>query len=248
MNTNVTIFIKRAEENQTKEFIINVFHKNNIGKVKDIKFIKKQNNTGKSYNGVIVIFEKLNNITIFNEMNASRDGSIKFYFNNSQYWFITTRNENVLPKCEEIITIDASLSDKERIKQLEDLVKSMSSQINYEKNMMEYEHKDTQHHLYNIELHAKLDDKDIERSWIEADFKEDIDTLKTENQLLRSHLERKYYECEQLREDLKEQTCMLSYTENQVVSMKDMLNEVSLNINNELPIKQVIDTYIKEYF
>ena len=196
MNTNVTIFIKRAEENQTKEFIINVFHKNNIGKVKDIKFIKKQNNTGKSYNGVIVIFEKLNNITIFNQMNASRDGSIKFYFNNSQYWFITTRNENVLPKCEEIITIDPSLSDKERIKQLEDLVKSMSSQINYmqtkqenfERNIMEYEHKDTQHHLNNIELRAKLDDKDIEQSWIEADFKEDIMNVKNYAKNLKNKL------------------------------------------------------------
>jgi hypothetical protein len=257
MNTerNVTIFIKRAEDYQTKEFIINVFHKHNIGKVKDVEFIKKQNNTGKSYNGVIVIFEKLNNITIFNEMNASRDGSIQFYFNNSQYWFITTPNKNVLPKCQEIITIDASLSDKERIKQLEDLVKSMSSQINYmqtkqeqsERNMMEYEHKDTQHHLYNIELQAKLDDKDIEQTWIEADFKEDIDILKTENEALRSHLKRKYYECEQLREELKEQTCMLSYAENQVVSMKHILNDVSLNVNDELPIKQVIDAYIKEY-
>ena len=253
MNTNVTIFIKRAEDYQTKEFIINVFHKNNIGKVTDVKFIKKQNNTGKSYNGVIVTFEKLNNITIFNEMNASSDGSIKFYFNKSQYWFITTRNEkNVLPNCEEIITIDASLSDKERIKQLEDLVKSMSSQINYmqtkqeqsERNIMEYEHKDTQHHLYNIELQSKLDDKDIELTWIETDLKEDIDTLKDENKCLRSHLERKYYECEQLREELKEQTCMLSYTENQVVSMKHILNEVSLL---ELPIKPVIDAYIKEY-
>ena len=40
---------------------------------------------------------------------------------------------------------------------------------------------------------------------------------------------------------------MLSYTENQVVSMKHILNDVSLNVNDELPIKQVIDAYIKEY-
>ena len=39
---NKSLFIKRAEEYQTKEFIINVFHKKNIGKVNDVTFIKKQ--------------------------------------------------------------------------------------------------------------------------------------------------------------------------------------------------------------
>ena len=55
---NKSLFIKRAEDYQNKEFIFNVFHKKNIGKVNDVTFIKKQNNVGKSYNGVIVTFEK----------------------------------------------------------------------------------------------------------------------------------------------------------------------------------------------
>ena len=38
---NVALFIKRAEEYQTKEFIMDAFMVNNIGKVRDIKFIKK---------------------------------------------------------------------------------------------------------------------------------------------------------------------------------------------------------------
>ncbi len=246
---NKSLFIKRAEEYQTKEFIINVFHKKNIGKVNDVTFIKKQNNVGKSYNGVIVIFEKWYNNSLIDEINSSQNGTLKFNFNNS-YWFINVHKE---PE-QEPLNIDitsqldcSTLSDKDRIKQLEDLVKSMSSKINYmqtrqersERSMMDYEHKDTQHHLNNIELHALLEDKDVEQTWIEADFKEDIDTLTGENAILRSHLERKYHECEQLREELKEKTCMLSYTENQITEMKQLLRPDDDNH----PIKE----YIKQY-
>jgi hypothetical protein len=239
MNTlNVTLFIKRAEEYQTKEFIINIFHKKNIGKVNEVKFIKKQNHTGKSYNGVIVSFEKWYNNNLLNEIHSAQNGTFKFNFNNS-YWFINVHKEVL----EEFI-LPTNLSDTDRIKQLEDLVKSMSSQINYikersERTIMEYEHKHTQQHLNNIELRAQLDEKDAEKSWIESDFKEDIETLKAENQLLSEHLERKYYECLTLKEELKEQTCMLDYTENKVQHMVLMLKE--------LPCKEVIDTYIKEY-
>jgi hypothetical protein len=251
MNTlNVSLFIKRAEEYQTKEFIINIFHKKNIGQVKDVKFIKKQNHTGKSYNGVIVTFDKWYNNNLLNEINSAQNGTFKFNFNNS-YWFINVHKEEFIHLPDVIPDVnlpDVNLPDKDRIKQLEDLVKSMSSQINYlkersERTMMDYEHTHTQQHLYNIELRAQLDDKDTERSWIEHDFKEDIDTLKTENKLLSAHLERKYYECEGLREELKEQTCMLAYTENQVESMKHIINL----IDDDLPIKKVINTYIKEY-
>ena len=248
---NKSLFIKRAEEYQTKEFIINVFHKKNIGKVNDVTFIKKQNNVGKSYNGVIVTFEKWYNHSLIDEINSSQNGTLKFNFNNS-YWFINVHKEPEQEPASNLdinldITRDTTLSDKEQIKQLEDLVKSMSSKINYmqtrqercERTMMDYEHKDTQHHLNNIELHAKLDDKDVEQTWIEADFKEDIDTLTCENVILRAHLERKYYECEQLREELKEKTCMLSYTENQITEMKQLLRPDDDNHH--------IKEYIKEY-
>jgi len=238
---NKSLFIKRAEEYQTKEFIINVFHKKNIGKVNDVKFIKKQNPTGKSYNGVIVSFDKWYNNSLIDEI--IKNGTFKFNFNNS-YWFINIHKEPEVEECCNI-DIDINLSDKDRIKQLEDLVKSMSYQMNYlkersERIMMDYEHKDTQHHLNNIELHAKLDDKDAEQTWIEADFKEDIDTLKRENMVLCAHLEKKYYECEKLKEELKEKTCMLSYCENQITEMRHILNEHELH---DHPIKE----YIKEY-
>jgi hypothetical protein len=240
---NKSLFIKRAEDYQNKEFIFNVFHKKNIGEVKDVTFIKKQNHTGKSYNGVIVTFKKWHNNSLIDEI--MEGGTVKFHFNNS-YWFINLHKEPEVEKVDNVnIDIDINLSDKDRIKQLEDLVKSMSSQMNYlkersERIIMDYEHKHTQQHLNNIELRAQLDDKDAERTWIEADFKEDIDTLKTENELMCAHLERKYYECEVLREELKEKTCMLSYSENQITEMRNILNDNDLQ---DHPIKE----YIKQY-
>lgn len=243
---NKSLFIKRAEEYQTKEFIINVFHKKNIGKVNDVKFIKKQNNVGKSYNGVIVTFDKWYNNSLIDEIITN--GTVKFNFNNS-YWFINLHKEPEKDDIDINIDINSQLdcSIEERIKQLEDLVKSMSSKINYmqtrqersERIIMDYEHKDTQHHLNNIELHALLEDKDVEKTWIEADFKEDIDTLKAENLVLCAHLERKYYECEKLKEELEDKTCMLSYCENQITEMKQLLRPDDDN--------HPIQEYIKQY-
>ena len=239
---NVALFIKRAEEYQTKEFIMETFSLNKIGKVRDIKFIKKNNNNGKSYNGAIIIFEMWNTNSVvkslFDKMLSSNDGSTKFYFDNTRYWIINIHQQK-LPECEELIIVDPSLPDKEKIKQLEDLVKSMSTQIYYmqriqelnEMSMMDNERKNTQHHLYNVDMKIQLDEKDMERRCAEDDFKEEIDKLKRENQELRYRLpflaidiSGKKNECEQLRREVRDQNCIMSYMENQVKEMQDMLN------------------------
>ena len=238
---NVALFIKRAEEYQTKEFIMEVFSLHKIGKVRDIKFIKK-NNGGKSYNGAIIIFEMWNSNSVvkslFDKMLASNDGTTKFYFDNTRYWIINIHQQK-LPECEELIIVDSSLPDKEKIKQLEDLVKSMSSQIYYmqriqelnEMSMMDNERKITQQHLYNVELQIQIDEKDMEKRCAEDDFKEEINKLKRENQQLRCRLpflainmSGKENECEQLRQEVRDQNCIMSYMENQVKDMQYMLN------------------------
>ncbi len=53
--TNVALYIKRAEEYQTKEYIIKVFAERNIGKVHDVKFIKKI---------ILILLERLMKITM----------------------------------------------------------------------------------------------------------------------------------------------------------------------------------------
>jgi hypothetical protein len=188
---NVALFIKRAEESQTEEFITNTFKNSNIGIVKEVTFIKKTSN-GTPYNGVVVIFKKWNMNKyvekLFNQMSESRDGTTRFYFEQKRYWIVNVHKQH-LPECEETVIVDASLPDKERIEQLEMLVKSMSSQIFYaqtrneknERRMMEYEQKDVQKNLTNIELQFQVELKNIEQKIMEDEHQKEIHKLKDEN-------------------------------------------------------------------
>jgi len=258
---NIALFIKRAEEYQTKEFIIEAFDSNKIGKVKDIKFIKKHNDFGRNYHGVIVIFERWNMNALvqrlFNEMASSIDGTTKFYFEPHRYWIINVHRQK-LPECEEIATVDASLSDKEKIMKLEELVKSMSAQIHYmqtrqersERSTMDLELKQTYHHLVNCELRSQLDEKDRDRKWAEDDLNEEIQKLREENESLRCRLAltaidmvRKDFQIETLQQEQRDSSCVLSYVETQAQEMKQMLQGV---LDTD-PIKPVINSYIKEY-
>ena len=259
---NVALFIKRSEEYQTKEFIVEVFDLNNIGKVRDVKFIKKHNELGKSYNSAIVIFEhwNMNRLvqTLFSEMAASPDGTTKFYFEPHRYWFINVHKQK-LADCEETASVDPSLSDKEKIRKLEELVKSMSAQIFYMQNkhekteraMMDSEQKHTRHHLINVELQWKLEEKDIERKIAEDELKTCIEKLREENEILRCQsafmsvdMVRKEARSEQLEQELQNSVCIIRYFENQTQEMKRMLDAVS----DMDPIKQVVSTYVEEHF
>lgn len=264
MNTsfnNVALFIKRAEENQTKEFIIEAFASNNIGKVCDVKFIKKHGDRGRNYNGVIVIFERWNMNTLvqklFSEMASSQDGTTKFYFDHFRYWIINVHRQK-LPECEESTFVDSSLSDKEKISKLEELIKSMSSQIYYmqtrqeksERIMMDLEHKETYHHIINTDLRFQLENKDWEKQFVEDELKEEIKKLHEENKILRCSLElnaidlvRKDTQYEKLQEELHDAKCIIAYVENQAQEMKQMLKAV---LDTD-PVKPVINTYMKEY-
>lgn len=258
---NIALFIKRAEEYQTKEFIIEAFDYNKIGKVKDIKFIKKHNELGRNYHGVIVIFERWNMNALvqklFNEMASSIDGTTKFYFEQHRYWIINVHRQK-LPECVEIATVDASLSDKEKIIKLEELVKSMSAQMHYmqtrqersERSTMDLELKESYHHLVNSELRYQLDEKDRDRKWAEDDLNEEIQKLREENESLRCRLAltaidmvRKEFQIETLQQEQRDSSCILSYVENQTQEMKQMLRGV---LDTD-PIKPVIYSYIKEY-
>lgn len=170
---NISLYIKRADLYCTKQFIIDTFATNNVGIVKDVKFINKTDGFNREYNGVIVIFERwfMNSKVqkMMNDMGSSADGTTKFIYDYSgHYWFINVHKQ-VLPETEEYFTVDSTLPDKQRINALENLVKTMAAQMHYmqirqersEKQIMNYEHNDTLHHIYNIDLKGQLEDKDI---------------------------------------------------------------------------------------
>lgn len=257
---NIALFIKRAEEYQTNDFICEAFA-SKIGKVRELKFIKKHNDFGRNYHGVIVIFERwtMNPLVqrLFNEMAVSIDGTTKFYFEPHRYWIINVHRQH-LSECQEIATVDASLSDKDKISKLEELVKSMSAQIHYmqtkqersERSTMDLEHKETYHGLVNMELRSQLEQKDWEQKWAEDELKEQLAKLREENESLRCclalygiYMSRKDIQIEKLKEEQRDSSCILSYVENQTKEMKQMLQGV---LDTD-PIKPVINSYIKEY-
>lgn len=202
---NVSLYIKRAELECTKESIGEAFAHNNIGIVKDVRFIKKADQGGREYHGVIVLFERwfMNSKVkeLLEKMDSSADGTTKFTYDyRGRYWYINVyKSQN-----KEYITVDSSLPDKERIEALENSVQSMASQIHHsslrqertERQLMESEEKNYRYALLNIDLRSQLEDKAIEiicltRENVEIrDYKEGIKTMTDEVTQLRNEISR----------------------------------------------------------
>lgn len=197
---NISLYIKRADLYQTKEYIINVFASNNIGIVKEVQFIEKTDGLNRPYNGVIVIFERWfmnpNVRQLLDEMGTSIDGTAKFIYDyQGHYWFINVY-KHILPESEEFATVDTCLPDKHRIDELEKLVKSMAAQIHYnqlrqertERQLMEVEEKQSRQALCNMELRFQLEDKDMEIDWIKQDNANVLKQLQDEVIILKTRL------------------------------------------------------------
>jgi hypothetical protein len=255
---NAALFIKRAEESQTKEFIMKAFKKSNIGIVKEVTFIQK-NSKGVAYNGVVVIFERWNMNkyveTLFNKMSESPDGTTRFYFEPKRYWIINVHKQQ-LPECEESIIVDSELSDKERIKQMEATIKSMSAQIYYmqtnneknERRMMDYEQKDIQKHLINTELQCQLEIKDMEKIWREKEYQEQIQQLKNENLCLRASVSllesdvAKHLKQERLfKQEITDLNIVIDYLENQA---REPVHNISIE-QYDNPIEDITQIFTK---
>ena len=219
---NIALFIKRAEEHQTKEFIQNAFASNNIGVVSEVKFIKKQNNSGATYNGVIVLFEKWNNNTfvkkLINEMGLSKDKTTRFYFNSYKYWIINVHQQKLWEN-EKCAFVDEDLSEQEQLTKYKEIVKTMATNIHYletnvqrsETQIMNYEQKHTQQHLINTELMFQIEQQNalIKKMQKEAKIMEtQLEYQRTQNKLIRNNLNNKISTLESYLEDEKQITKM----------------------------------------
>ena len=212
---NISLYIKRADLYQTKEYISNVFETNNIGIVKDVKFIKKTDNVGREYNGAIVIFASwFMNAKVrqlLEEVGTS--GTSKFMYDcNGHYWFINVYKP-VMVESEEFAMVDAGLPDKERIDELEKLVKSMAAQMHYnqlrqertESQLMAVEEKASRQVLLNMEMRFKLEDKDMAMEWAKQDNEKALKEAQDEINNLKSRLEYLSLELVKKEEELKGQ-------------------------------------------
>ena len=184
---NLSIFIKRAEEYQDEKFITEVFSKKQIGNVSNVTFIKKHNNYT-SYNGVIVNFKSWNDNNyvkqLIDEMMASEDGTIKFYFSDHNYWFI-----NIHKLSKQIIennVLDDSLTTEDNLKKLINDVKTNNVKLHYlqkkqermERRIMDYENNYMKNHLSNVTLQVQLQEQKDEQNYIINQKNKEIDELK----------------------------------------------------------------------
>jgi len=251
---NISLYIKRAESYHTKEYISNFFERNNYGKVHDVRFIKKVSDIGIEYNGAIVTFERwFVNATVkklFDILNSSADGIIKLIHDpqSYRYWFV----HEYKAEFQVSTKVDETLPDKERIQELEKLVNSMAAQMHFmqaqqEKNerlLMEYEQKETQSWLYNMELKSQLLEKEKEKEAVD-------DNLRSEVINLTERLIQKETECEQLKEELYEEKSILAYVETQALEMREMIKksetpyyaycEETFDYKGKMTIEELID-------
>ena len=171
-------------------------------------------------------------------MLESPDGTTKFTYDsyNRRYWIINVYKPH-FPENEENTTIDPNLPDKERINELEKLVKSMAAQMHYlqtrqektERQLMQAEHYDTQIRIYNMELRYQVEDAERDKEWVEEDLQETIkkiESLRSLNARMVVDLGRKQDECDGLKQELLDEKCILNYIQEQATEMRDMVKEV----------------------
>ena len=236
MNNNISLYIKRAEQHHTKEFIEAAFASNKIGQVRELKFIKKTDTNGREYNGVIVSFEYWNMNTLvkdlLNQMSMSQDGTTRFTFDSyrGRYWIINVYKTPIVETQPVLGPVNQTLPDKERILELEKLVKSMEAQMYYaqtrqektERQLMETEHDETKVRLYNMELRCQVESAERLKRWTVQKIQKELvsvneerDVLKCQNVCLSINLVRKEKECDELKQEAYDEQCMKNYLTNE---------------------------------
>ena len=245
--TAIALYIKRAEMSHTSEYISDVFLKQQYGKVHNVRFIKKTNEFGKEYNGAIVTFEQWNMNSkvkiLFDQLNSSVEGTSKIIhdYNGQRYW-IVTQYKSEFSEFDQLTKIDPGLKDQDRILEIENIIKSMAAQMHFmktqhekqEKEMMDYEQRETQAWLYNMELKSQIVEKDEDIKWL---------TKKAEN--LSFELAEIEEEKKELALELYDQQNILAYVEAQANEMRDMLQinfkQENTDTKGKMTIEELID-------
>ena len=230
---NISLYIKRAEQMHTKEYIMSAFQKAQYGKVKDVKFIEKKGETGPKYNGAIVIFDLwFNNkkvTSLFDSLQTATDGCTKIIHDEhkQRYWYVMEYKVKTHEVDEYICdpVVSTSLSKDEQIQQLTKLVHSLTSQMHYfettnqknEQRMMDYERVQVNAKLLNDDHKFQLFLLDLEADRETEDFKKIQENLEKENAVLKDNLLVKAEECTTLTNELYDNENILNYYESNSV-------------------------------
>jgi len=247
--STLSLYIKRAEVYHTREYITNAFCNQQYGIVKDITFIKKTSDLGKEYNGVIVTFERwfVNEIVnkLWTQLSNSVDKTAKIFHDSfgQKFWFAieyhnsSINNSNVdNTQISSLSNIDLTLSDADKVKKLEELVKTMEAKIQimniktekFEKEIMNYEDDYTFQNLLLLELKCQLREKDEEIEVLNNNHIKEVHNLQCKLACSSIELIKKENECNGLRQSLLESQSIITFIECQANEMRDMLH-IGLN-------------------
>ena len=176
--TNITLYIKRAELDHTKEYIARACANCRYGKIKDVKFIEKRDNHGNKYNGVVLLFEDWYHSTtskqLFADLAVSKDGSAKMYHGpiTMRYWHVIIFRPklfdeeqcNLNTRVSMTALTEEGLDDKQRAEEMERKYHSMMAQMHYlqaqldaaKAKIAEHEAQHTQDWAIQFELREQL--------------------------------------------------------------------------------------------
>ncbi len=252
---NITLYIKRAELNHDKNYIINACHQCRYGKVSDVKFIEKEDVQGRKYNGAIVIFEDWYNSSLsqqlFSDMAHSKDGSAKLFHDpiRMRFWHVikfVPKITDDLPIVQEMkmMKLTDGLTEKEKYEEMEKKYNSMAAQMHFmqaqmekmERLMMEQERQYTQAWIENEELKDQLFQKDVDLAYELRKKDEEVEEILRQQSLEIMHIEGKYhkilleqgdknYQIEKLDQEVRDAHHIMDYLENEAIKMRYMINE-----------------------
>ncbi len=247
---NMTLYIKRAELHHNKEYIINACHNCRYGKVNDLKFIEKEDNNGRKYNGVILIFETLYDSSTMkqlqSDMSNSKDGSGKMFHDpiKMRFWHVIVfkprllEDEQFISNGIKSLTLSAETSankpnqtPEEKIAELEAKLSTMSSKMTYmelqmekaERRMMEYEENKLRDYYNTVVLQSELEDANLEIYHLETN----INKLNNINEILT-------IKCNKLEEEVGDADCVSKYLEKELNNMRIMLKKAQPKYYEEL--------------
>lgn len=188
-NNNLSLYIKRAELNQTKDYIVKALE--NYGIVDSVEFILKTNDNGQQYNGAIIHFKqwKFNNIVeeLWKQLNANSETPTKIFHGprNGKFWIVS---QHKVPIVSNIINsnndIDVTNLDEKSISIINDLqlqIKLFQSKMQtIEQLCMQSEHDRMNSWIQATGAQFEVEDREIQLGWKD----EEINELKLKNNLL----------------------------------------------------------------
>ena len=227
--SSLTLYIRRAELFHTEEYIKAAFYNNDYGLVSDVQFIKKTNEQGKEYNGVIVTFEHVfqsPKVAKLREELASSEDKTGFIVHDQahrRYWIVQVYEPQVYePQVYEPQVYEQQVYEQqEKPEQTNMNIELLVIQLNQmkrkldqmESQMMDYEYDRVRNEIVNQELREQLLAKD-----------EIIATQQCKLVCMAIDLTKKESECEELQHELTDQKYVIRYIEEQANEMREMLN------------------------